>query len=74
MSGNIKPEDIDKIIVGFDALLTIAARLAETSDLIIAGGDDGISDADLEVIKGKASDSFSTFSALIDELDAKKES
>jgi len=74
VSGNISVEELDRILLGMDALLIVATRLTETSNMIKVGGEDGISDDGLAIVKEKAGASYSKFSALVDELSAKKES
>ena len=70
MSGNIKVEDIDRILLGIDALLIVMTSMTESSNMIRAGGESGISDEDFKTVKKKTADSFDKFSALVDKMNS----
>ena len=70
MSGNLKIEDVDRILLGVDALLIVLTNMTEASNMIRAGGESGISDEDFKAVKKKTAESFDKFSALVDKMNA----
>ncbi len=68
MSGNITIEDLDKALLGLEFVALTVARMIETSDLMKAGGEDGISDENLAAVKKRAANSFAELDALVNSL------
>lgn len=53
---NISPRDLNNLITGIDAFLVVTERLLQASEMIQAGGDDGISAEDLDVLRQQAAE------------------
>ena len=66
----ISAQQIDDLMTGLEGAIALMGGLLQASNMIVAGGEGGISAEDLAILKHRAEKSAADFAAMVGEIPA----